>query len=65
MLGDALLLGNSAQHVTGPRDMREVDLGLNFFFAVRGASRTSHRTRSRIGAATEMLSHQVRFEIFQ
>jgi hypothetical protein len=45
--------------------MGEVDLRLDFFFAVSGTRRGPRRTRRRIGTATEMLSHQVRFVIFQ
>jgi hypothetical protein len=65
MLGCSLLLGDRAQHVTRSRDVREVNLGLDFFFAVSSASRSPRRTRRRIGAPAEMLSHQVRFEVFQ
>jgi hypothetical protein len=65
MFGCFFLLGKGAQHVTGSRDVREVDLGLEFFFAVSSASRRPRRTRRRIRASAEMLSHQVRFEVFQ
>jgi len=45
--------------------MREVDLGFDLFFAVSGTRRRLRRTRRRVGAAAEMLTHQVRFEVFQ
>ena len=60
-----LLLRDGAQHVARPRNMREVDLGLKFVFAVAAASRGPRRARRRFRAAQEMLSHQFRFVIFQ
>jgi hypothetical protein len=63
MFNRSLLLSNGAQHVTRPRDMREVDLGLDFFFAVNGARRRPRRTGRYLGAAAEMFPHQFRFEI--
>jgi hypothetical protein len=63
MLGGFFLLRDRTQHVSRPRDMREVDLGLDAV-VVRG-TRRSRRTRSRVGTAQEMLPHQFRFEIFQ
>jgi hypothetical protein len=65
MLSGFLELGDGAQHVSGPRNVREVDLGLDLFFAVNGARSSPCRTRCRIGASAEMLPHQVRFVIFQ
>jgi hypothetical protein len=44
--------------------MREVDLGLDLFFAASG-TRGFRRTRRRVGSAAEMFAHQVRFVIFQ
>ena len=61
-LSCSLLLGDGAQHIAGPGNIRQVDLGLDAFFAAC-ASRSSCRTRRRIGAAAEMLPHQVRFVI--
>jgi hypothetical protein len=43
--------------------MREIDLGLDLFFAVRGARRTLGRTGRCIGAPAEMPPHQFRFVI--
>jgi hypothetical protein len=43
--------------------MREVDLGLDLFFAVRGARRRLGRTGRCIGAPAEMPPHQFRFVI--
>ena len=65
MLSGFLLLGDGAQHISGPRNMREVDLGLNLVFAAsspRGLRRTRRR---RFGSAAEMFPHQFRFVIFQ
>ncbi len=45
MLNHSLLLSDGAQHISGPRDVRKVDLGLDFFFAVSGARRWPRRTR--------------------
>jgi hypothetical protein len=36
MLGGFLELGDGAQHVSRPRNVGEVDLGLDLFFAVSG-----------------------------
>jgi hypothetical protein len=66
MLGYSLLLRDGAQHVSGPRNIRQVNLGLDSFVAMGGA-RSLRRTRTRrsLGTAAEMLSHQFRFVIFQ
>jgi hypothetical protein len=45
--------------------MREVDLGLDLVFAVSSTRRSLRRTGCRIRAAAEMLSHQIRFVVFQ
>jgi hypothetical protein len=63
MLNRSLLLGDGAQHVSRPRNMREVDLGLDLFFAVSGACGRLRRTGRCIGAAAEMPPHQFRFVI--
>jgi hypothetical protein len=65
MLGRFLELRDGAQHVSRSRNMREVDLGLDLFFAVSGTRRRPCRTWRRIGAAAEMPPHQVRLVIFQ
>jgi len=65
MLGGFLLLCDRAQHIARSRNMREVDLGLDLFFAGSGARRWPRRTRRCIGTAAEMFPHQVRFVIFQ
>ena len=64
MLGYSLLLRDGAQHVSGPRNIRQVNFGLDSFVAMGGA-RSLRRTRRSLGAAAEMLSHQFRFVIFQ
>jgi hypothetical protein len=43
--------------------MREVDLGLDLFFAVSG-TRSPRRTRRCVEAAAEMSPHQFGFVIF-
>jgi hypothetical protein len=45
--------------------MREVDFGLDLFFAMSCARRRLRRTWRRIGTAAEMLAHQIRFVVFQ
>jgi hypothetical protein len=64
MLGYSLLLRDGAQHVSRPRNIRQVDLSLDSFVAV-GGTRSLRRTRRSLGAAAEMLPHQFRFVIFQ
>jgi len=64
MLGYSLLLCDGAQHVSRPRNIRQVNFGLDSFVAV-GGTRSFRRTRRSLGAAAEMLSHQFRFVIFQ
>ncbi len=63
-LGRSLLL-DGPQHIAGAGNVREVDLGLDLFFAVSGTRRSLRRTRRCIGAAAEMLPHQVGFKVFQ
>jgi hypothetical protein len=55
-----LLLGNGFQHISGTGDVRQIDLGLDFFFA---AQRTcgAGRRRLRLGRATDVLTHLFRF----
>jgi len=64
MLDGFLLLRDGAQHISRPRNMREVDLGLDLVFAASG-TRALSRTRRRLGSAAKMFPHQVRFMIFQ
>jgi len=64
MLNCFLLLRDEAQNVSRSRNMREVDLGLDAFFAV-GGTRSLRRTGRPLEAATEMLPHQFRFVLFQ
>jgi hypothetical protein len=64
MLDGFLLLRDGAQYISRPRNMREVDLGLDLFFAASG-TRGFRRTRRRVGSAAEMFPHQFRFVIFQ
>jgi hypothetical protein len=64
MLDGFLLLGDGAQHISRTRNMREVDLGLDLFFAASGTG-GFRRTRRRVGSAAEMFPYQFRFVIFQ
>jgi hypothetical protein len=64
MLDSFLLLRDGAQHISRPRNMREVDLGLDLVFAASG-TRGLRRTRRRVGSAAEILPHQFRFVFFQ
>jgi hypothetical protein len=45
--------------------MREVDLGLDLFFAVSRAGVSLRGIRRSFGTAAKMFPHQVRFVIFQ
>jgi hypothetical protein len=63
MFNRSLLLGDGAQHVARPRNMREVDLGLDLFFAVNGSQRRLRRTGRRIEAPAEMPPYQFCFVI--
>ena len=63
MFGCFLLLRDGAQHIAGPRNMREVDLGLDFFFAVSGPRGRLRRPARCFGAPAEMLPYQFRFKI--
>ncbi len=60
-----LLLRDGPQHISRTRDMREVDLGLDLFFAVSGTRRRLRRTRRRVETAPEMAPHQVRFMVLK
>jgi hypothetical protein len=60
----SLLLRDGAQHVSRSRNMREVDLGLDLFFAVSSTRRSPRRSRRPLGAAAEMFPHQFRFVLF-
>jgi hypothetical protein len=55
-----LLLRNGLQHVSGTGDVRQVDLGLNFFFAAQWA-RGSGRRGLCFGRAANVLPHLFRF----
>jgi hypothetical protein len=61
LFNHSLLLGDGAQHVAGPRDMRKVDLGLDLFFTASRARSRPRRTGRFVGAAAEMFPHQFRF----
>jgi hypothetical protein len=58
-------LRDRAQHVAGTRDVRQIDLGFDFFFAVTGGPRGFARARSGFAAGAKMLPNQFRFILFQ
>jgi hypothetical protein len=64
MLDSLFLLRDRAQHVTGTRDVRQVNLGLEFFFAVRGSRRLG-RSGSCFAMCTQVFPYELRFVLFQ
>ena len=52
------------QHIAGPGDMRQIDLGLDFFFAAQRRART-WQTALRFGRAAEVGPHLFRFVLLQ
>ncbi len=60
--GSFLLLRNSAQHIPGTRDVRQVDLGFDFFFAAQ-RTRGFRRGSLRIGLASNMSPDLVCFVV--
>jgi hypothetical protein len=58
------LLRDGAQHITRSRNIRQVNLGLDLFFAASG-TRSLHRTWRRLGPVAQMFPHQFRFVLFQ
>jgi len=56
------LLCDSSQHISRPGDVRQVNLGLDFFFAAQRA-RGLHRRRRRLGRAAQMDPYLFRFMI--
>jgi hypothetical protein len=64
LIGNALLLRDGAQHIARPRNIRQIDLGLDPIVA-GNSTRGLPRTRRCLGAAAEMFPHQFRFVIFQ
>jgi hypothetical protein len=57
-------LGDGFQHISGPGDMRQIDLGLDFFFAAQRARRTGRR-RLRFGRAADVGPHFFRFMLLE
>ena len=55
-----LLLRNGFQHITRPGNVRQIDLGPDFFFAAQRARGTGGR-RLRFGRAANVLAHLLRF----
>ncbi len=59
-----LLLRNGLQHVSGTGDVRQIDLGLNFFFAAQRA-RGAGRRGLCFGRAADMRPHFFRFMLLE
>jgi len=59
-----LLLGNRFQHIPGARDVRQIDLGLDFFFAAQWARRSRSR-RLPFSRAADVGSHFFRFMLLK
>jgi hypothetical protein len=64
MLGCFFQLGDRTQHVAGARNMRQVNLGLDLIFAMRG-SRRLRGWSGCIGVSTQMFADQFRLMLFQ
>jgi len=56
-------LRDGFQHIAGPGDVRQIDLGLDFFFAAQWA-RGPGRRRLRFGRAADVRPHFFRFMLF-
>jgi hypothetical protein len=59
-----LLLRNGSQHISRSRDVRQINLGLDFFFAAQGTCR-ARRGRLRFGRAADVGPHFFRFVLLQ
>ena len=62
--GCFFLLRDGSQHISRPGDVRQVNLGLDFFFAAQRA-RGLHRSRRGLGRAAQMDPHFIRFMILE
>ena len=58
------LLRDGFQHISRPGNVRQIDLGLDFFFAAQG-TRGPRRRRLRFGRAAEMHPHLFRFMLLE
>jgi hypothetical protein len=58
------LLRDGFQHISRPGDMRQIDLGLDFFFAAQ-RTRGPRRRRLRFGRAAEVHPHLFRFMLLE
>jgi len=58
------LLRDGSEHIPRPGDVRQIDLGLDFFFAVRRA-RGFGRRRLLFGRAAHVSAHLLRFMLFK
>jgi hypothetical protein len=65
MLRRLFLLRDGTQHVARTRNVRQVDLGLEFIFAVNGRPGWSCGSRTSFSVGTETLAHQFGFVLFQ
>lgn len=59
-----LLLRDRSQHIPGPRDVRQIDLGLDFLFAARGMCRF-RRLGRRIRRTAQVCPYFFRFVFFE
>jgi hypothetical protein len=61
---DTRFLLDRAQHISGTRDVRQIDFGLDLVFATRGARR-SRGGRRFLGMSAEVVPDQNGFVFFQ
>jgi hypothetical protein len=64
MLSRFFLLRDRAQHIAGPGDVGQIDLGLEFVFGVRGARSLPPRGTA-LRVSSQVLAHQLRLMLFQ
>jgi len=57
-------LRDGLQHISRPGDVRQIDFGLDFFFAAQRA-RGTRRRRLRFGRAAEVDPHFFRFMLLE
>jgi hypothetical protein len=65
MLGRFFLLSDRAQNIARAGDVRQINLGLDFFFAVRKRARRTGGTCTRFSVSTKTLADQLSFVFFQ
>jgi hypothetical protein len=65
MIGGGLLLLDGAERVAGARDVGEIDLGFEFFFAVLGGAGGPGGCGRGVAAGTNIFAHQFGFVVFE